>query len=222
MAAVIPKSSATVAGPAPGSRVWWQRELRRWHGWIGLWGAVIGLLFGVSGVLLNHRALLKLPLPPPQESSAQLTLPDTPPDNARALVAWVRTQLAIEAEPGRIREEPAHPVSWGEQSLMQPAHWMFGFATPRSNVQVDYWVGSRTVTVKRSEGTVYTLLGNLHKGVGLGIGWVLLIDTFAGSIVLLSLSGLALWTLQHRGRLRGLLVAAAALAAMLGLALSGA
>jgi len=30
--------------------------LRKVHGWVGLWGAVLGLLFGTTGFLLNHRA----------------------------------------------------------------------------------------------------------------------------------------------------------------------
>jgi len=36
--------------------------LRRTHGWFGLWGAVLGLLFGVAGIWLNHRAIMKLPI----------------------------------------------------------------------------------------------------------------------------------------------------------------
>ena len=36
--------------------------IARLHGWIGLWGAVLGLVFGVSGFVLNHRAVLKLDL----------------------------------------------------------------------------------------------------------------------------------------------------------------
>jgi uncharacterized protein len=34
--------------------------LRKVHGWIGLWGAVLGLLFGVTGFLQNHRATMKI------------------------------------------------------------------------------------------------------------------------------------------------------------------
>ena len=34
------------------------RWLRKAHGWIGLWGAALGLLFGVSGIVMNHRAML--------------------------------------------------------------------------------------------------------------------------------------------------------------------
>ena len=38
------------------------RWVRKSHGWVGLWGAVLGLLFGFSGIWLNHRAVLKLPV----------------------------------------------------------------------------------------------------------------------------------------------------------------
>ena len=36
------------------------RGLRRLHVWIGLRVAVLGLLFGIGGILLNHRAMLKI------------------------------------------------------------------------------------------------------------------------------------------------------------------
>ena len=29
--------------------------LRHVHGWVGLWGAALGMLFGVTGFVLNHR-----------------------------------------------------------------------------------------------------------------------------------------------------------------------
>jgi len=37
--------------------------------------------------------------------------------------------------------------------------------------------------------------------VGLGIGWVLLVDTLGGALILLSLSGVLLWTRLHGPRL---------------------
>jgi hypothetical protein len=47
--------------PAPSRRALAVKWLRKMHGWIGLWGAVLGLLFGSTGILLNHRAVLKIP-----------------------------------------------------------------------------------------------------------------------------------------------------------------
>ncbi len=57
------------------------------------------------------------------------------------------------------------------------------------------------------------MMTNLHKGVGLSIGWVLLIDTFAGSIVLLSLRGVLLWTELNKKRTAGVVIIAASLVA---------
>lgn len=59
----VPAVDGSVILPTPRRRrragfiVW----LRRAHGWIGLWGATLGLLFGSTGILLNHRALLRIP-----------------------------------------------------------------------------------------------------------------------------------------------------------------
>ncbi|MFD2270727.1 hypothetical protein ACFS07_05380 [Undibacterium arcticum] len=36
--------------------------LRKTHLYIGLWGALLGLLFGATGILLNHRSVLKIPI----------------------------------------------------------------------------------------------------------------------------------------------------------------
>jgi hypothetical protein len=39
--------------------------LRKVHGSFGLWGALLGLLFGISGVVLDHRAVMKFPAAQP-------------------------------------------------------------------------------------------------------------------------------------------------------------
>ena len=85
---------------------------------------------------------------------------------------------------------------------------------------MDYWVGNRTVGVRRTDGGVVAILANLHKGVGMLVAWILLVDTLAGSMILLSLSGLALWMLTRRRRTAGLAILAAALAATAGLAIA--
>jgi hypothetical protein len=62
------------------------------------------------------------------------------------------------------------------------------------------------VTVKRSANTFLAMLTNMHKGVGLSVGWVLLIDTLAGSLVLLSLTGVLLWTELNKRKTVGLVL----------------
>jgi len=195
------------------------RWLRRVHGWIGLWGAVLGLLFGITGVLLNHRAVLKLPMAQTHERNLQLKLPVPAPSNADALAAWVGTELGLPGRASRVRDEPARPVPWGDRTLQQPARWSAVIATPALTYQVEYWAGNNFVNVRAGENNFAATLNNLHKGAGLGVAWVLLADTIGGAMVLLSLTGVLLWTQLHRKRLIGVAIAATSTALTIGLAI---
>ena len=190
--------------------------LRKVHGWIGLWGAALGLLFGTTGFLLNHRGgPLKVSTGEPQVSVVQVPLPQPVPETPRELGKWLKQELKLTGTPGRAQKEPAHPVAWGERSMIQPEHWQLNFASPHENTSAEYWVGSGYVTVKRSENSFFATLTNLHKGVGLSVGWVLLIDTLAGSIILLSLTGVLLWTeLNKRKTVGAVLVIGSIVAAV--------
>jgi len=185
--------------------------LRRVHGWTGLWGAVLGLLFGATGVLLDHRAVLSLGAATTQERDLQLQAPAPAPANAAAMADWVRDELALDHRASRVREEPARPVPW-DRTLVQPAHWTAVIATPRASYHVDYWVGNAAVSVREVRSNLFATLNNLHKGSGLGVGWVLLADTIGGGMVLLSLTGVLLWTQLHRRRLIGLAIVVASVA----------
>jgi hypothetical protein len=206
--------------PTPSRRAIAIKWLRKMHGWIGLWGAVLGLLFGSTGILLNHRAVLKIPAAQVQESTIQIPLPNPAPADAQALAAWLKSSLKLEPEPRRVQAEPARTVAWGDRSLMQPARWSASFTSPSGGVQAEYWVGNNYVTLKRSENNVFATLTNLHKGVGMSVGWILLVDTLAGSIILLSLSGVVLWALTNRRRAVGLAIGAVSLLAAGSLALA--
>jgi hypothetical protein len=207
-----PKAPFTVQPPPqPSRRALVVKWLRKTHGYIGLWGAVLGLLFGSTGILLNHRAVLQIPVAQVQESTIQVPLPQPAPGNPQALAAWLKRSLRLQLEPGRVKAEAARPVAWGDASLLQPARWSASFTSPSSNIQAEYWVGNHYVTLKRTENNVFTTLTNLHKGVGMGMAWVLLVDTLAGSIILLSLSGVGLWALTNRRRTVGVAIGAASL-----------
>jgi hypothetical protein len=197
--------------------------LRKVHGWIGLWGATLGLLFGFSGIWLNHRAVLPLK-PAAERGDSQLALPDPRPADARAMADWLRSALSLPQPAGNVRVEKARPAPWAEASasaaVMQPAHWTFNFNAPRAQIQAEYWVGNHTVSVRRTDNGVVATLTNLHKGIGMPVAWILLVDTLAGSLILLSLSGLALWMLTRRKRAVGLAIFGTALAVTAGLAIA--
>ncbi len=66
----------------------------------------------------------------------------------------------------------------------------------------------------RTEQNVFGTLKNLHKGVGLSMWWVLFIDTMAGGLIAMSLTGALLWSRLHGPRLAaiGIVIASFALA----------
>ncbi|WP_323119560.1 PepSY-associated TM helix domain-containing protein [Burkholderia alba] len=190
--------------------------LRKVHGWVGLWGAVLGLLFGVTGVLLNHRAPpLKISSGEPQVQQLQLALPAPAPATPSAMAGWLQHELKFDGKPGRVKKDPAQPVAWGDRKVTQPEHWQFGIFGPGSSVQVEYWVGNGYVSVKRTENAFLTTLNNLHRGVGMNIFWILLMDTIAGSMILLSLTGVLLWTELNKRRTVGVVLVVGSVAAAL-------
>lgn len=209
----IERSSPTVPAAAaidPRSRRGtFLKWLRRTHAWIGLWGAALGLLFGVTGILLNHRAILKIPAAQVQETTLQLPLPNPPPADANAMAEWLHVELKTDEPASRVRDEPAKPVAWGDKAMTQPARWSVTFGSPRMNMEAEYWVGNGFVSVKRRENNVFGLLNNLHKSAGVGVGWVLLADTLGGALILLSLTGVLLWASINRRRFIGTCIALA-------------
>jgi hypothetical protein len=200
--------------------------LRKTHGWIGLWGATLGLLFGVSGIWLNHRNILKLPPMAQQRVNTQIALPDPAPADAAALAVWLQTALKLEAPASSVKTDAARPVAWAEKGdkttpvLMQPEHWTITYGGPRHSVQAETWAGNRSVSVRTLDNGLMGTLTNLHKGSGMTAPWILLVDTLAGSLILLSLSGLTLWALTHRKRVVGATVFGTALLVTAGLAIA--
>jgi len=177
------------------------RWLRRIHGWIGLWGAVLGLLFGATGFLLNHRAVMKIPVAQLEASDIELALPVERPQDAKAMAAWLRTELKINREPQKISTEPAKQVVWAGQPVQQPALWKVDFHAPQFAYNAEYWVGNSFVSVKRQDANAFAFLVRLHKGVGMSKAWILLADSLAGALVLLSVTGVLLWTKMRGSRL---------------------
>jgi uncharacterized protein len=210
-------------------RLTFVRWVRRTHGWFGLWGAILGLLMGFSGIWLNHRNVLKLQLPDQQQINAQLVLPDPRPETIDALAAWLQQALKVDQPANNMRVERPRPVAWTERGaerggegrpLMQPERWTLNFGGPNKVIQVEYWVGNKSVGVRTTENGFVATLTNLHKGVGMPVPWILLIDTLAGSLIFLSISGAILWWETHRRRLVGLTIFGVSVAVTVAIALS--
>ncbi|MBS0520831.1 MAG: PepSY-associated TM helix domain-containing protein [Proteobacteria bacterium] len=204
------------------------RWMRRTHGWFGLWGALLGLIFGLSGVWLNHRAVLKLDLPAQKISNAQVQLPAPAPESVDMLAAWLADRLKMDPTPKNVRIERARPVPWGDRKeaeeggtgpLTQPERWSFALGGPDHLVQVEYWRGNRSISVRTVSNGFIATLTNLHKGVAMPIPWILLVDTMAGSLIFLSVSGLILWWETNRRRQLGIAIFGVSVVVTVGLAM---
>lgn len=192
------------------------RWVRRTHGWFGLWGALLGLMAGTSGIWLNHRSVMKLELPDQQQSSMQLALPDPRPETANAMAVWLQGALKADRPANNIRVERSRPVPWAERGggersgegrvAMQPERWTFALGGPNKVMQVEYWVGNRSASVRTTQNGFIATLTNLHKGTTMPAPWILLIDTLAGAMIFLSISGTILWWETHRRRLAGIVI----------------
>ncbi|MBS0420178.1 MAG: PepSY-associated TM helix domain-containing protein [Proteobacteria bacterium] len=163
------------------------RLIRQLHLWIGAWGAIAAILFGISGFMQNHRGIMQLPQGDSTEiSRAELDVPEFARTSREALRAWLHDAHHIDVESQR-----------GGRGGANAKRWMFNGGNARMVTQVEYSEGGSTATVRKSQNSPLAVLERLHKGVGGGAAWILLTDSFAIAMVALGISGLILWA---RGR----------------------
>ncbi|WP_019937126.1 PepSY-associated TM helix domain-containing protein [Bordetella sp. FB-8] len=189
--------------------------LRKAHGWLGLWGAAMGLMFGISGFFQNHRAVMKIDTPAPVVTRIRMQVPETVPQEPADVAAWLQREWNLVKPVERVARSAGQTVSWNGQTVQLPEHWQIRFRTPHYLIQADYTPATRQVSARQVMPGWLGVIENLHRANGVGMAWVLLSDTIAGSLVLLSLTGLLLWTELERRKLVGATVFAASVAAVL-------
>lgn len=177
------------------------RWIRKTHGWLGLWGAALGLLFGATGILLNHRQVMTLPYAQYESSQIELALPLDKVTSVEMFSHWLQSTFHINKPPFKVGAEPAKEVIWNGIRVQQPVLWKVDFHTPQYSLIAEYWVGNEFVSIKRQDANVFAFLNRLHKGVGMNAGWILLVDSLAGALIMLSLTGILLWTKMRKSRL---------------------
>jgi hypothetical protein len=175
--------------------------LRRTHAWMGLWGAAMGLLFGVTGILLNHRNEMKIPLAKHEETRQVLTPPGASLESPETLEAWLRTEFKLADAKSRIQKKPGAPVPWGGGQVEQPENWRITLTTPNLSVNAEYWKGDASTHVEQKEANLWATLSSFHKGSGMSNAWILLTDTLAGALLVLAITGTLLWSRLHGPRL---------------------
>ena len=201
------------------------RWLKRIHAWTGFWGALFFLMMGSSGFLLNHRGQLKIDTGEPVEMAA-VELPVAPGTirDAEGLARWAQRELKLPVKgqaprgpgpggrEGGGKPKPTVEARFMGREVTTAQKWSRTFTMPDARVTVDYVPGANHVTAKREANNLLGTIKNLHKGVGLPIGWVLFIDTIAGALITMALTGYLLWTRLHGSRLLAGALAGGALA----------
>jgi uncharacterized protein len=172
------------------------RFIRQLHLWIGAWGALAAILFGFSGFIQNHRAVLKLPQGDSTElSKVELEVPESARQTPESLRDWLRDTQHLPID--NVRAQGPAPGEMNGQRVRQPSRWMFTGGDVRNVWQADYSPGNVTIQVRNTQQSPIATLIRLHKGVGANIAWILLADTFALSLVALGITGIVMWA---RGR----------------------
>jgi hypothetical protein len=176
------------------------RFVRQLHLWIGAWGALAAIIYGFSGLVMNHRfgdgAW-------PQGDSAEIGRTEMPvPVEARtspeALSLWLRDTQRLDAQVIRKGAPGGKDAKEGKARDAKPVpKWTLSGGTASQSWALEYSPGKETAELKRSSHTLLAGVNRLHKGVGGGWAWSLLADSFAIGMLLLGLSGIWMWA---RGR----------------------
>lgn len=169
----------------PGTAHRWVRQI---HLWIGAWGALAAILYGITGLVMNHRFGDG---GWPQGTSAEtgrsaLQVPAEARATAEQLSLWLLEARQLDA--AIIRKSVAGS---------QPEKWNLSGGTAGNSWSVEYVAGSDSAELKQSSHSPLAAFNRLHKGVGGGGWWILLADSFAIGMLLLGISGMWMWA---RGR----------------------
>lgn len=185
----------------------WQRGrailwLKRIHAWTGFWGAVLFLMLGTSGVLLNHRSIWKIETGEPTEVSAMnvAVKPGLIADE-KALGLWAKREFTLPTEPRAPRKKDEGKKVFLGKARDEAPKWAQQFGHPNGRITVEYIPGSTSVAVKQEATKALGLIKNLHMSNGVGLAWVLFMDSIGGALIAMSLTGFLLWTRLHGGRL---------------------
>ncbi len=173
------------------------RWVRQFHLWIGAWGALAAILYGLTGLVLNHRMGEGAW---PQGNTSEvghdtLQIPLAARATPEQLSLWLRETQKLDAQVirkggpgGRAAEGPGRSA---------PPKWNLSGGTASHSWSLEYTPGGETAQLKHNQHSPLAAFNRLHKGVGGSAWWTLLADSFAIGMLLLGISGIWMWA---RGR----------------------
>ena len=169
------------------------RWIRQFHLWIGAWGALAAILYGITGLVMNHRFGDAAWYQGASEESGRSTLaiPAEARRSPEQLSLWLRDTQQLDAQV--IRKGGAG----GAGNAGQAPKWTLSGGSASESWSLEYTPGESEAALKHSSHTPLAAFNRLHKGVGGGGWWILLADSVAVGMLLLGVSGMWMWA---RGR----------------------
>ncbi len=196
--------------------------LKRIHAWTGFWGALAFLVLGTSGLLLNHRSVLKIDTGAPREvMEASVAVDPALIKSPEDLGKWAQAEFGTSLEPRapRVEAPPPGRVELMGKNIEEAVVWKQSFNGTNGVLNVEYTPGSAAVKATKTEQNFFGVMKNMHKGSGMSWAWILFIDTMAGGLIAMALTGALLWSRLHGPRLAaiGIVVASLVLAVFAGM-----
>ena len=188
-------------------RLWSKPTALRWlkkvHAWTGLWGAVIFLFLGVTGILLNHKSVLKIDTGAAQEVMSVIIAVDPNALNTvDDLGIWAAQEFGTPIKPSSPRATGAtEPVRFMGRVVSPKDIWKQRFYAPNSILLIEYVPGGTSLKVTKRAQNGFGFVKNLHKVSGMGLVWVLFMDFIAGALIAMTITGTLLWSRLHGSRL---------------------
>jgi hypothetical protein len=173
------------------------RVVRQVHLWVGAWGALAALLFGFTGLVMNHRfGDDAWPQGEAKETGrAVMEVPAEARRSPEALRSWLASEHGL--VPQTFKKSKPEKARLGERIVAQPPRWNLSGGSAGRSWAMEYVPGNATAEIKQSRHSLLASLTRLHKGYNGGGLWSWLVDSFAIGMLLLGISGIWMWA---RGR----------------------
>ena len=180
----------------PGS---WQtptflKWLRRTHAWLGLAGAVAGVLFSITTLFMEYDDFGLNDEAVPNEVM-EFAVPES------ALASWDDFRVYAREQVGA-RRSGASPRNFTPSD--DPINYQVRFNSPGDAIDVRFQEGDDVAQATRTNRSFIDTLNRLHRAEGGPIGWRILSDAYTGALVVLALTGVLMWSRLHGHRLLGI------------------
>lgn len=178
----------------PGS---WQtptflKWLRKTHGWLGLGGAVAGILFSVTTLLMEH-----------DDFGLNETLDNTVEEFAVPAAALASFDDFRAYARDQVGAWGAGDAPNNAQNSSDPVNYTVRFNSPGDVITVRYREGDAVAVATTSHRTFIDVINRFHRAEGVPLGWRILSDAFTGALIVLSITGVMMWTRLHGARMLG-------------------